>query len=237
MELRGDRVADPVEDDVVHPVPARIGGRSDVRVDVVEEGVVLEDHHHQVTPAGVGGGAGVEDVVHEGTDVEDDRCLEVKTGDDGLLIGGRGRRRVGGARRRARHKLASSDDGLLQGGCRLLLLLQEGACGPGTTACSNRLLLGFRDVLYEGVEFGFEGGGSDVSWFGAHAGAEVESLATAIRVAASGGCGPATASASGGGAQGRGGGLVAAHEEAAAWWRLPGSVEARVSGSGKKIRL
>jgi hypothetical protein len=95
MELRGDRVADPVEDDAVHPAPARIGGRSDVRVDVVE------DHHHQVTPAGVGGGAGVEDDVHEGTDVEDSRCLEVKTDDNGLLIGGRGRRRVGGAKRRA----------------------------------------------------------------------------------------------------------------------------------------
>jgi hypothetical protein len=64
MELRGDRVADPVEDDAVHPAPA-----------------------------GVGGGGGVEDNVHEGADVEDGRCLEVKTSDDSLLIGGRGRRR------------------------------------------------------------------------------------------------------------------------------------------------
>jgi hypothetical protein len=91
MELWGDRVADPVEDDAVHPAPAQIGGRSDVRVDVVEEGVALEDHHHQVTPAGVGGGGGVEDDVHEGEDVESGCCLEVKTGDDSLLIGGRGR--------------------------------------------------------------------------------------------------------------------------------------------------
>jgi hypothetical protein len=96
MELRGDRVADPVEDNAVHPAPARIGGRSDVRVDVVEEGVALEDHHHQVTPAAVCGGAGVEDDVHEGTDVEDDRCLEVKIDDDGLLIGRCSRRRVRG---------------------------------------------------------------------------------------------------------------------------------------------
>jgi hypothetical protein len=61
-----------------------------------------------------------------------------------------------------------------------LLLLQEGACGPGTAACSNRPLLGF---LYEGVEFGFEGGGvgGDVSWFGTHAGAEGETLVTALR--------------------------------------------------------
>jgi hypothetical protein len=98
MKLRGDSVADPVEDDAIHPAPARISGRNDVRVDVVEEGVVLEDHHHQVTPAGVGGGAGVEDDVHEGTNVEDGRCLEVKTGDDSLLIGRRSQRRVGGAR-------------------------------------------------------------------------------------------------------------------------------------------
>jgi hypothetical protein len=90
------------------------------------------------------------------------------------------RRRVGGARRRTRHKLASGDGGLLQGDCRLLLL-QEGACGPGTAACSNRLLLCFLGVLDEGVEFGFEGGGDDVSRCSTHAGAEVEDLATAIR--------------------------------------------------------
>jgi hypothetical protein len=75
----------------------------------------------------------------------------------------------------------SSDSGLLQGGRRLLL--QEGACGSGTAACSNRLLLGFLGVLDEGVEFDFEGGGSgdDVSWCGTHAGAEGETLATAWR--------------------------------------------------------
>jgi hypothetical protein len=180
MELRGDRDADPVENDAVHPTPARIGGRSNVRVDVVEEGVALEDHHHQVTPAGVGGGARVEDDVHDGTDVEDGRCLEVKTGNDSLLIGRRSRRRVRGTRRRSRHKLASGDGGLLQGGCCLLLLLQEGACGPGTAACSNRLLLGFLGVLDESVEFGFEGGGGGVSRCSTHAGAEAENLATVI---------------------------------------------------------
>jgi hypothetical protein len=38
-------------------------------------------------------------------------------------------------------------------------------------------------LLYEDVEFGFEGGGvgGDVSWFGTHAGAEGETLATALR--------------------------------------------------------
>jgi hypothetical protein len=85
---------------------------------------------------------------------------------------------VGGARRRTQYKLASSDGGLLQGGCRLLL--QEGACGRGTEACSNRLLLSFLGVLDEGVEFGFEGVGGGVSRCGTHAGAEVEDLATAI---------------------------------------------------------
>jgi hypothetical protein len=67
-----------------------------------------------------------------------------------------------------------------------LIVVQEGACGPGTAACSNRLLLGFLGVLYEVVEFGFEGGGvgGDVSWFGTDAGVEGETLATAIRVAA-----------------------------------------------------
>jgi hypothetical protein len=74
---------------------------------------------------------------------------------------------------RARHKLASSNSRLLQGG-RRLLLLQEGAHGSGTAACSNRLFLGFLGVLEEGVEFGFEGGGvgGDVSRCGTHAGAE-----------------------------------------------------------------
>jgi hypothetical protein len=139
---------------------------------VVEEGVALEDHHHHVTPAGVCGGAGVEDDVHEGTDVEDGRCLEVKTGDDGLLIGRRNRRRVRGTRRRSWHKLVSGDGSLLQGGC-CLLLLQEGACGPGTTACSHRLLLGFLGVLDESVEFGFEGVGGGASRCSTHAGAEV----------------------------------------------------------------
>jgi hypothetical protein len=159
-------------------IELRIGGRSDVRVDVVEEGIALEDHHHQVTPAGVGG-AGVEDDAHEGTDVEDDRCLKVKTSDDGLLIGRRSRRRVGGTRRRSRHKLASGDGCLLQGSCRLLL--QEGACSPGTAACSNRLLLSFLGILDEGVEFGeLASGDGDISRCSTHAGTEVDDLATVI---------------------------------------------------------
>jgi hypothetical protein len=68
----------------------------------------------------------------------------------------------------------AGDGGLLQGGCCLLLLLQEGACGPSTAACNHRLLLG---VLDESIEFGFEGSGG-VSRCSTHAGAEVENLAT-----------------------------------------------------------
>jgi hypothetical protein len=163
---------------------------------VVEEGIALEDHHHQVTPAGVCGEAGVEDNVHEGTDVEDGRCLEVKTGDDGLLIGRCSRRCVRGTRRRSRHKLASGDGGLLQGGC--CLLLQEGACGLGMTACSHRLLLGFLGVLDESVEFGLEGGGG-VSRCSTHAGAEVENLATGPGGAATWGRRPGEAAVGGSG--------------------------------------
>jgi hypothetical protein len=83
---------------------------------------------------------------------------------------------------RARHKLASSDSGLLQGGCRLLL--QEGTCGPGMAACSNHPLLGFLGILDKGVEFGFEGGGvgGDVSQFRAHGGGGGLKAATAGRV-------------------------------------------------------
>jgi hypothetical protein len=74
--------------------------------------------------------------------------------------------------------VASSDSGLLQGGGRLLLL-QKDASGPGTAACSNRLLLGLLGVFYKGVEFGFEGGGvgGDVAWFSTHAGVGFGNLA------------------------------------------------------------
>jgi hypothetical protein len=75
MKLRGDGIADPVEDDAVHPAPARIGRRGDVRVDVVEEGVALQCQHHEVTPTGIVDGGGVEDDVHERANVEDGRCL------------------------------------------------------------------------------------------------------------------------------------------------------------------
>jgi hypothetical protein len=95
---------------------------------------------------------------------------------------------------RARHKLASSDNGLLQGSCRLLLL-QEGTCGPGMAACSNRPLLG---ILNKGVEFGFEGGGvGGISQFGAYGDGGGLKAATAGRVwrrrRPEGGGGPRTA--------------------------------------------
>jgi hypothetical protein len=40
VKIRRDEVVDPVEDDVVHPNPPRIIGRSVVR-DVLDQGVVL----------------------------------------------------------------------------------------------------------------------------------------------------------------------------------------------------
>jgi hypothetical protein len=85
VKLRRDRVADLVEDDAVHPYPPRIIGRSVVR-DVLDEGVALKSLLHEVTPAGVVCG-GVEDDVHQLTDIEDRSRLKVKAGDDGVFVG------------------------------------------------------------------------------------------------------------------------------------------------------
>jgi hypothetical protein len=55
------RVSKSHEDDVVHPPLARKSGGSDVRSDMVIEGVVLHCQHDKVTPAGVVGGDVKED--------------------------------------------------------------------------------------------------------------------------------------------------------------------------------
>jgi hypothetical protein len=128
----------------------------------------------------------------------------------------------------------SGDGGLLQGGC-CLLLLQEGACGPGTAACGNRLLLGFLGVLDESVEFGFEGG--DVSRCSTYAGAEVENLATGPVGEATWGRWPGEAAAWVAVAR-RGGdlGAVALGGGGLLWWRpegrLPGGGSHGVPGLG-----
>jgi hypothetical protein len=69
VKLRRDGIADPVEDDAVHSYPPRIIRRS-ILLDVLDEDVAFKSLPHEVTPAGVVGG-GVEDDVHQLTDIED----------------------------------------------------------------------------------------------------------------------------------------------------------------------
>jgi hypothetical protein len=89
VEIHRDGVADSVEDDVVHSNPPRISGRSVVR-DVLELGVALESLLHEITPAGVVGGGGVEDDVHQLADVEYCDRLKMKFSDDRVFVGRRG---------------------------------------------------------------------------------------------------------------------------------------------------
>jgi hypothetical protein len=64
VKIRRDRVVDPVEDDAVHLNPPWIIGRSIV-CDMLDQGVALWSLLHEVMPAGVVGGGGVEDDVHQ----------------------------------------------------------------------------------------------------------------------------------------------------------------------------
>jgi hypothetical protein len=88
VKLRRDGVANPVEDDAVHPYPPRIIGWSVVR-DMFDEGVALKNLLHEVTPASVVGGV-VEDDVHQLADTEDCGRLKVEVGDDRVFVGRRG---------------------------------------------------------------------------------------------------------------------------------------------------
>jgi hypothetical protein len=88
VKLRRDGVANPVEDDAVHPYPPWIIGWSVVR-DMFDEGVALKNLLHEVTPAGVVGGV-VEDDVHQLADTEDCGRLKVEVGDDRVFVGRRG---------------------------------------------------------------------------------------------------------------------------------------------------
>jgi hypothetical protein len=85
VKIRRDGVADPVEDDVVHPNPPRIIGWR-VSRNVLDKGVALESLLHEITSAGVVGG-GVEDDVHQLTDVEHCGRLKVKSDDDRVFVG------------------------------------------------------------------------------------------------------------------------------------------------------
>jgi hypothetical protein len=89
VKIRRDGVADPVEDNVVHPNPPWIIGRSIVR-DVLDQGVALYSLLHEITPAGVVGGGGVKDDVHQLVDVEHYSRLKVKSSDDRVFVGRRG---------------------------------------------------------------------------------------------------------------------------------------------------
>jgi hypothetical protein len=87
VKIHQDGVADPVEDDVVHPNPPWIIGRG-VVCDVLDQGVALYSLLHKITPAGVVGG--VEDDVHQLVSVDHCSRLKVKSGDDRVFIGRRG---------------------------------------------------------------------------------------------------------------------------------------------------
>jgi hypothetical protein len=54
---------------------------------VCDEGVALESLLHEVTLAGIVGGGGVEDDVHQLANIEDHNRLKVKTGDDYVFMG------------------------------------------------------------------------------------------------------------------------------------------------------
>jgi hypothetical protein len=89
VKFQWDGVVDLAEDDTVHPYPPRIIGRSFVH-DVVDEGITLKCLLHEVMLAGVVGGGGVKDDVHQPTDIEDHNRLKVESGDNRVFIGWRG---------------------------------------------------------------------------------------------------------------------------------------------------
>jgi hypothetical protein len=89
MKLQRDGIADPVEDDTVHPNPPRIIGWGIGR-DVLDEGIALEGLLHKITPADIVGAGGVDDDVHQLADIENRSRLKVKAGDDSIFVGRRG---------------------------------------------------------------------------------------------------------------------------------------------------
>jgi hypothetical protein len=115
MKLWWDGIADPVEEDTIHPNPPRIIGQG-VDRDVLDEGVALEGLLHKVTPAGIVGG-GVEYDVHQLVDIEDRSRLKMKAGDDGVFVGRRGGRNDlrgrGHGRSGCRYSLSGSSSRLL----------------------------------------------------------------------------------------------------------------------------
>jgi hypothetical protein len=167
VKIRRDGVADPVEDDAVYPNPPCIIGWSVIH-DVLDQGVALSSLLHEITPASVVGGGGVEDDVHQLADVEHCSRLKVKSGDDRVFVGRRsggdelrGRDRGRQRRRRRRHALTGSCSCLLQGG-GLGLHLEEEAGGLYAATCSGGLHLGILSLLDDGLEPSTEGSSLDV---------------------------------------------------------------------------
>jgi hypothetical protein len=90
-KIRGDRVGEPRENDNIHPSPAWVVGEGIIRLDVVGEGISRQGQQHVVTPPGIVVGRGVQNNVHEGTNIRHRSHLDVEVGDDGVFI----QRRVG----------------------------------------------------------------------------------------------------------------------------------------------
>jgi hypothetical protein len=162
VKIRWDGVADPVEDDAVHPNPP-----SSVVCDVLDQGVALYSLLHEITPGGVVGGGGVEDDVHQLADVEHCCRLKVKSDDDRIFVGRRGGgdelRGCGWGRRRWRrrwHTLMGSCSRLLQGGG--LGLLEEEAGGLDVATGSGGMHLGILGLLDDGLKPSTEGSSLDV---------------------------------------------------------------------------
>jgi hypothetical protein len=90
-KIRGDCVGELGEGDDIHPGPSWVVGEGIIRLDVVDEGISRQGQWHVVTPPSVVVGRGIQNNVHEGTNVRHHNRLDVEVGDDGVFV----RRRVG----------------------------------------------------------------------------------------------------------------------------------------------
>jgi hypothetical protein len=54
---------------------------------MIDEGVVLNSLLHEVTPAGIVGGGGVKDDVHQLVDIEDRGRLKMEVSNDRVFVG------------------------------------------------------------------------------------------------------------------------------------------------------
>jgi hypothetical protein len=152
-KIMGDRVGEPGQDDGINPDPAWVLGEGVVRLDVVGEGISRQGQQHVVTPPDVVVGRGIQNDVHEGTNIRHRSHLDVEVGDDGVFIRRRGGR---GLRGRGRH---GSQDRLLGGdslpfeiGGGHLLLIKELTDGQDKMTHDDGLFLGSFGSGDHGVE-------------------------------------------------------------------------------------